>query len=140
MATAVTYSRDELEQLHKDIGVSRTVLSELLQNHTPEELRKSYADFTEYTKKAIAFEFKNPAFTIEGKPYLSAVQAARALGTGEFHLSNLRDRNKLSGRRHGRRVVYSRGDLHALLKPTKQDKHRAPLAVAFVRWLDLRGP
>ena len=139
MATAAPQvDADELEELRREIGVSKTTLTELLEKHSPEELRAAHAEFVEHTKAAIAYEFKTPAFNFGGHKYLSAIQAARALGTGEFHLSNLRDRGKLHGTPHGRRVVYSKLDLTSLLKPSKTDKHRSPLAASFTRWLELR--
>lgn len=138
VADIETVSDQEVEKLRREVGVSRTSLSELLTMYSPETIRTAYTEFSDQVKANIARELKRPDFTIDGKPYLSAIQAASALGVGEFHLSNLRDRNKLSGRQHGRRVVYSRADLVALLKPTRDDKHRGPLAVSFTRWLALR--
>jgi hypothetical protein len=127
----------ELEELRRTLGVSKTVLQEMLQHASPDSLREAHARFVEHTKAAIEREFKAPSFRIDGKSYVSAIQAARALGTGEFHLSNLRDRGKLNGTPHGRRVVYAKSDLLALLKQSKDSNYRSPLASSFARWLEI---
>lgn len=127
---------DLAEELRAKIGMSKAKFDVLLKRYSLEELDALYETFLEGVRRAIAWEFKAPALKIDGAPYASTIQAARALGVGEFHLANLRYRQKLNGHTHGRKTIYAKRDLEALLKPQKD--RRSPIAASFIRWLDLR--
>lgn len=104
---------------------------------------QEFEAYVEHVKRAIDWEFRTPDrhLPVRGKqvPVLSTVQAARALGVGEFHLSNLRDRKKLPGTPFGRRSFYTKDALLKFLRQqTEQQQKHMSLAGAFVRWYQLR--
>jgi len=100
-------------------------------------IEAAYALYTGAIIAAIKTEAKNPAAKIDGKPYLSTRQAARALGVGEFHLANMRDRGKLPAQRAGRNYAFAVKDLITIAtKPEKAGGYHSPLAGAFLEYLD----
>lgn len=132
-----TLSADEIRRL---CGLSKgqwvQALSRLVE---PEKVLEKHREFIAETRRALDWEFRNAQFVIADEPHISTVQAARALGVGEFHLSNLRDRDKLPGVKHGRRSVYTRQHMDEFLESTLSEKERhSPLASAFLRWLELQ--
>ena len=125
----------DAEAIRSRYNITRTQWSELVKDDSEgPKIARRYEKFLEHVRKAIDFEFESPAFVVDEVPYLSTIQAARALGVGEFHLSNLRDRQKLIGVRHGRRSIYSRENLLEFLNT--EPRHSA-VTTAFVRWHQL---
>lgn len=109
--------------------------------YTTEAILAAHADWQKQVKRELAWEYKNPDYRDEsGAPFLSAVQAARALGIGEFLVCNLNHRGKLPGTKVGRRIAYSRDDLlkMATRNYSRVPSKRSPLAKSFIRWLELR--
>lgn len=122
------------------LGLSRESQLDENEPEYAEELTHIADEYTRYierSKKAIDWEFKQPAHVLEGKPVISTVQAARALGVGEFHLSNLRDRRKLIATPFGRRAFYTRDALLKFVREQQHTKGHSSLSGAFVRWYQL---
>lgn len=118
------------------IGLSKTQWDSLAGKRTPRQVATAWEKFKRNASRALDYEFASPSFYLEDVPYITTIQAARALGVGEFHLANLQDRDKLQGTKHGRRIIYSRENLDALLSPP-EDGRRGALAGSFIRWLTL---
>lgn len=128
-----TTTADEATRL--SIGISKTEWEDLRrEGYTPRQILSLWEKFRKHAIRALDFEFSNPEFVLDETAYVTAVQVSRALGLGEFHLSNLRDRGKLEGRRHGRRTIYSRENVDSLLS-SPDDGRRSSLAGAFIRWI-----
>lgn len=97
------------------------------------EMERFYTAYAAAVIAAIRSEAKNAAITIDGKPFLTSRQAARALGVGEFHLANMRDRGKIPAQRAGRNYAFAAEDLIAIVKkPAKSGGYHSPLAGAFL--------
>lgn len=126
---------DEIRSL---CGLSRTQWDNLVSaGFTPAQVRTSYQAFVQAIQSRIAEEFKRPADSIDGVPHLSTVQAAEALGVGEYHLSTMRSRGKLIGTKFGRRTFYSREQLESFLTdPEQAQAKKSALALAFIRMME----
>lgn len=131
MAQASTLTSDEIRAT---LGLPRTLWATLLDmDYKPAEIVDLMHEFQDEIRSELDREFRRPIVTIDGEPYLSTIQASRALSIGDFHLSNLRDRGKLVPHSYGRRVVYSRAALEDLF--VLDDSGRFVLANAFMRWM-----
>lgn len=104
---------------------------------TTKEIGDTYDLFLADLQAKVDRAFRQPAFTIKGVAHLSTVQAAQALGVGEFHLSTMRSRGKLRGEKFGRRTIYSRDDLDRFLTHSEVETERkSALALAFTRLME----
>lgn len=97
-------------------------------------LSRQWGEYVRHVRRELDREFRVPFAIIDGEPCISTIQVGRALGVGEFHLSNLRDRQALASHRVGRRTVYSRAAIEALIdKPLVPPSRHSPLSAAFLR-------
>lgn len=131
------------DRIRRRAGLSRGQWTDLVGSHPDDEtiyeVMRSHERFIQSIKAAIEYEMARPAVVIEGEPYISTIQAARALGVGEFHLANLRERNKLEATRYGRRSAFSRANLYKFLEGPEDPRERhSALATAFLRWWELQ--
>lgn len=129
----------EPESIRRRTGLSKTQWAELVRGQNEDqrayEISRLFERFLAHVHRALDNEFKNPEYEVDGVPCLSTIQAARALGIGEFHLANLRDRGKLKGRKFGRRAAFARVDLDAFLSiPQAPQERQSAMAQAFLRW------
>lgn len=104
-------------------------------------IERLYNEYISLVRVRLEREFKRPETVIDGVPYLSTVQTARALGVGEFHLANIRERGRLHGEKLGRRAIYSRTELERFItEPMGDTSPYSALAYAFLRWLEAEEP
>lgn len=144
MATNNTIFVDP-ENIRLRCGLSRNQWTRLLDAvDQPDEERawvigQAFDRFLEQRRSAVDIEFREPEFHgDDGTPLLSTIQAARALGVGEFHLANLRDRGKLNSTRVGRRAGFAREDLRDFLNiDQKPETRQTALGIAFLRWFEV---
>lgn len=136
----VVLSSQTDEEIRSLCGLSRTQWDILVgsdMSFTPTEIKKQYAAFMDGIRNRLEREFRRPAIVIDGVPYLSTVQAAEALDVGEYHLSTMRSRGKLEGTKHGRRTIYSQGQMQSFLMDVDQAQNRkSALALAFLRRME----
>lgn len=132
------------EKIRLRCGLSRNQWAKLLETGDAGsdarawEISKSFDRFLDRCRLQVDYEFQNPEFVEDGQPYISTIQAARALSVGEFHLANLRDRGKLASVRVGRRAGFRRDDLLDFLDIDRRpDTRQTALGVAFFRWFEL---
>lgn len=136
----------QVEEIRLRIGVSRPTWAELLGTSDPDaalarakELDRDHRTFKRRVVNALDIEFARPTLVLDDVKYITTRQATRALGLGEFHLSNLRDRQRVEYRRVGRRTLYSRSALDDLINMTIAPRaQHAPLSTAFVAFLEER--
>lgn len=127
-------STSTTEDVRLYCGLSKAQYERLAAVCDPETLPELFDAFLADIRAKVEIEFTAPAHMLGKTPVLSTVQVARALGVGEFHLSNLRDRGKLNSSKFGRRAVYSKADLDAFLDQQKIKERRSALAAAFVQY------
>lgn len=123
------------EDVRLTIGLSKTEWTQLSEKYNTRQILSLWEKFKRITGRALDYEFAIPSYVLEGVPYVTAIQASRATGIGEFHLANLRDRDKLQGTRHGRRTIYTRQNLDDLFQP--KDGRKSSLSGPFLRWIAL---
>jgi hypothetical protein len=88
-------------------------------------------------KSDIAEQFEFPAFRDEKGNAVSTVQASRALGIGEFNITNLVRRGKLDAEDFGDRPGFRRAALDSLVdRPIMGAELNSPLAAGFLVWLE----
>lgn len=101
-------------------------------------LTRQFARFMSDIRFRIDAEFDAPVADIDGIPHISALQVARALRTGEWHVTNWRYRERLKGTQFGRRSVFSRASIDALLASDTEGGAgpRYALLKPFLEWVD----
>lgn len=139
MTIAIADRLDEVSEATRSrLGLTNGQWRTLQKEHemSAEEIEKAYKSWIEWVKKDLDEALRNADYRIANKPHLSAIQLSEVLRIGEFHLCNIRQRGKLRGIPHGRRVAYSRSDVIDLLDRTyEKTRARNPLSKAFVRYV-----
>jgi hypothetical protein len=145
------------ELLRRKMGLARTQMLRALRTadmrvlDTPDDqqdpivlsrcalIEREYGAYVAETMHEIWLEAEHPDYAdSDATPYLSSRQAARALGVGEFHLANMRDRGKLKAHhRVGRNYAFAVADLLTLVQdPASAGGYNSPLASAFLAYLE----
>lgn len=128
---------EQAEKVRARIGLTTQQWKTLAVRYPdPEVITTLYQTWVLKLRKDIKAELSRAHYDIEGKPYLSAVQVARVLGIGEFHVCNLLHRGRLEGTRNGRRVGYAYRDVASLAERdyAKEGFKRSPLGRSFLDW------
>lgn len=144
-----------IERTRVLVGLSRSKMMELIHAEDPDvfttedpdpvvmeaarTLSTSWYEFVREKRLALDREFRRPACTMNGQPYLSTMQVSLALGIGDFHVSNLRVREILRATSHGNKTVYDRHTVYALLdEQLPEGRRNSPLIHSFLRYLEDR--
>lgn len=97
----------------------------------------AHSRFIAMLKRNVSAEFRHPAYMIDGVPHVITIQVARALGLGEFHIANMRARNKLHAGSYGRKAVFTKEDVIAFIdRPLTANERSSPLAGSFIRFVE----